>query len=286
MQIASRTQKLILVTSVGIGFLLSPSLSRADDFDACVNAYESAQVHRRAGALLAAHEELIVCAQASCPASARQDCIKWLTEVDAALPSIVIAARDAHGRELRDVRVLVDGKPITERLDGKAIPVDPGVHTFRFESAGAETVKQQITVREGEKSRAVPVTLSRLEHRTPPSPTPPAEQRPTPVLVYVLGGVGVAALATSGVFGWLSYSKERDLRDQNCAPNCPADDVDRIEKQRHVSDVALAIGGVALAGAAVLYLTRPTERAASKAGLFVRPGRSLVTSGVGISYTW
>ena len=51
--------------------------------------------------------------------------------------SVVPAAKDKKGRDIVDVKVSIDGKVVTETLDGKALPVDPGVHTFRFETKNA-----------------------------------------------------------------------------------------------------------------------------------------------------
>jgi hypothetical protein len=36
-----------------------------------------------------------------------------------------------------DVRVTVDGRELTTRLDGRPIPIDPGKHAFHFERGGA-----------------------------------------------------------------------------------------------------------------------------------------------------
>ncbi|MGK3962733.1 hypothetical protein WMF38_00910 [Sorangium sp. So ce118] len=126
---------------------------------ACAAAYERAQGLRRDGKLIAAREALIACSQPTCPAAAVADCGPWLAEVEKSLPSVVIAARDAGGRERLDVRVLVDGRLLAAALDGKALPVDPGPHTFRYEPAGGPAVEERVLIREGEKNRAITVIL-------------------------------------------------------------------------------------------------------------------------------
>ncbi|WP_437564178.1 hypothetical protein [Sorangium sp. So ce542] len=145
---------------------------------ACAAAYERAQGLRRDGKLLAAREALIACSQPTCPAAAVADCGPWLAEVEKSLPTVVIAARDAHGRERLDVRVLVDGRPLAAALDGKALPVDPGPHTFRYEPASGPAVEERVLIREGEKNRAITVTLGASSTAAPASPPPPAA--PTP----------------------------------------------------------------------------------------------------------
>ncbi|WP_437339349.1 hypothetical protein [Sorangium sp. So ce394] len=145
---------------------------------ACAAAYERAQGLRRDGKLLAAREALIACSQPTCPAAAVADCGPWLAEVEKSLPTVVIAAKDAHGRERLDVRVLVDGRPLAAALDGKALPVDPGPHTFRYEPASGPAVEERVLIREGEKNRAITVTLGASSAGAPASPPPAAA--PTP----------------------------------------------------------------------------------------------------------
>jgi hypothetical protein len=88
-----------------------------------------------------------------------------------------------------------------------------------------------------------------------------------PVIAYVLGGVGVVALAGAGYF-WLSASSaETDLEDSGCEPNCADSDVDSIHQKRLFGDIALGVGVVSLGVAAYLILSprkpaRPPPEAA------------------------
>ncbi|WP_437312016.1 hypothetical protein [Sorangium sp. So ce388] len=150
---------------------------------ACAAAYERAQGLRRDGKLIAAREALIACSQPTCPAAAVADCGPWLAEVEKSLPSVVIAAREAGGRERLDVRVLVDGRLLAAALDGKALPVDPGPHTFRYEPAGGPAVEERVLIREGEKNRAITVVLGAPPAGAPPSPRPPAAAGASPPAV-------------------------------------------------------------------------------------------------------
>ncbi|WP_438021104.1 hypothetical protein WMF18_19420 [Sorangium sp. So ce315] len=246
---------------------------------ACAAAYERAQGLRRDGRLLEAREALIACSQPACPPAAVADCGPWLAEVEQSLPSVVVAAKDADGRERLDVRVLVDGRLLTATLDGKALPVDPGLRTFRFEPATGQAVEERVLIREGEKNRAITATLgapaagapaARRPLASPPLAAPaaaplaapaaaplatPAEPS-IPPLAWVAGGVGVAGLAVFAVAGALSLDAEADLR-ATCAPRCAAGDVRAIRIQHAVADIGLGVGVVALGTAAWLYLTRP-----------------------------
>ncbi|WP_438030710.1 hypothetical protein [Sorangium sp. So ce233] len=281
-----------LALSLGATLALSgTSAHAAPSKRACAAAYERAQGLRRDGRLLEAREALITCSQPTCPAAAVADCGPWLAEVEQSLPSVVIAAKDADGRERLDVRVLVDGRLLAAALDGKALPVDPGPRTFRFEPATGPAVEERVLIREGEKNRAITVTLGAPAAGAPAAPRPPASPPPAspaapplaspaarppaspaapppaspdappaepsiPPLAWAAGGVGVAGLAVFAVAGALSLDAEADLR-ATCAPRCAADDVRAVRVQHAVADLGLGVGVVALGAAAWLYLTRP-----------------------------
>src|ERR1700733_10632931 len=130
----------------------------ADDKQDCIAASEAGQDQKLRGSLRGAREQLLICARDVCPAIVRQDCTQWLTEIIAALPSVVVGARDWKGHDLVDVTVSVDGVVVASKLDGKPIAVDPGVHTFRYESAsGTEPVEEHMVIRQGERNRPLTV---------------------------------------------------------------------------------------------------------------------------------
>ncbi len=285
---------LAVALAVAAALALTGARARAEPHKrACAAAYERAQGLRRDGKLLAAREALIACSQPTCPAAAVADCGPWLAEVEKSLPTVVIAARDAHGRERLDVRVLVDGRLLAAALDGKALPVDPGPHTFRYQPAWGPAVEERVLIREGEKNRALTLPLGAPSAGAPASPPPPAAPPPAapaapptaspatpptappaapppakpaiPGLVWASGAVGAAGLAVFAVAGALSLSAEADLR-ATCAPRCAADEVRAIRVQHAVADIGLGVGVVALGAAAWFYATRPAAASPPKAG--------------------
>src|SRR5579864_3957502 len=64
---------------------------------ACRHAYESAQLLRRSEELVAARAELQICGAEACPAITRTDCVRWLAEVEAGIPSVVFEAKTSMG---------------------------------------------------------------------------------------------------------------------------------------------------------------------------------------------
>lgn len=131
----------------------------ATDVQACLTSSEKGQRARGAGKLREAREHFLVCGNEGCPSIVRRDCAQWTSELTTALPTVVFGAKDKSGRDLFDVTVTMDGEAITKKLDGKAVFVDPGPHTFRFDTTGAAPVTETLLVKEGEKSRVLTITF-------------------------------------------------------------------------------------------------------------------------------
>lgn len=238
--------------------LLTASAPAWGNVKSCLDAAERAQPLRASGELRRAREELITCSAEACPRAVRADCTRWLGEVVSAMPLVVVQARGADGSDVVDVTVSVDGLVQQRRLDGLAIPVDPGTRVFRFESPGRTSVEQTLAIREGEKHRVVPVTLMRLGEIAPgPSAAtapPPAaragdaSQRGVPVAAWALGGAGLLAIG-GGALLWASGLSERhDLRAQCAsAPSCAQSDIDAAKSKLLLGDVLVGVGVVAIA---------------------------------------
>jgi hypothetical protein len=133
--------------------------ARADAKQACATAADTGQTARDQGRNRAAREAFATCARETCPKIIAQACSTWLRDLDAATPTIVLGAKDETGADLTDVRVSIDGAPLTSHLDGKPLPIDPGAHTLRFEHAGATPVGARVVARTGEKNRLVVIAF-------------------------------------------------------------------------------------------------------------------------------
>ncbi len=213
----------------------------------CLSAYEQAQRLRLAGQLKAAREQLITCGGDACPADIRRDCAQWLAETEAAIPSVIIAGKAEGGADAVEVRVSIDGTQVAERLDGKAIVIDPGQHRFHFELQGHLPVDQEILVHEREQGRVIQVQFMR-----PAAPSKPPRASSIP---YVIGGVGIAGLAAFSYFALRGRGKQGDLDDSGCKPNCAYDDLDSIKRDYLIANISLGIGLASLGTATVLFLS-------------------------------
>lgn len=241
---------------IALAVIAAPAEARADDVDACVTASDKGQELRDQGRLRAAREMFVACAAERCPAIVQKDCAAWMAEVDEKLPTVAIHARDAEGRDIADVRVSVDGEAIAERLDGRALTVDPGSRTFRFVKVGAPEVAMTLLLREGEKGRLVDVVLgapAAVKER-PAFAVPPA--------AWVLGGVSIAAIGAGVGFGLAAKTGVDDMRAPGgCAPFCDPARVDVARRDMILANVLFGVGAAALATGVILTIVRPRTAA-------------------------
>lgn len=239
--------------------LAAPSRASAAGVEACLAAAERGEPLKKQGRLLAARKELSICARDQCPAAVRNICRKDIGEIDSSMPTLVVSVRDGKGNEVRDAHVYVDGELVTPAPDG-VIAVDPGARTVRVEHGGRDK-ERVVEVLLGGKRTPVVMHLDEVAPPPPPMPSPSPTPRPgdaaaerprasgPPVLVTVLGGIGVASLVGGGIFGakWMS--------DSACSPACSRDEVDRVRTDAIATDVLLGAGVLALGVSAVLWLT-------------------------------
>ena len=261
---------------VGMAVASNAPEARGDEKSSCVASYDRSQVLRRDHRFQRAREELKSCSRVACPALVRNDCITWLDQVQTAFPSIAIRAMK-DGGDVANVKVIEDNEIVATRLDGTSLEVEPGEHSFRFETEGAPPVLLTLVVREREKDRVVPVTFT--------SPHAASEDnalvtRPVPAGVYVAGAIGVVGLASFAVLGGVGKNEQSSL-EGSCSPNCAQSSIDKVRTDYIAADVGLGIGAAALVSAGVWYLLRPkhtegTPAPSSTVGVAPSRGGALV----------
>ena len=84
------------------------------------------------------------------------------------------------------------------------------------------------------------------------------------MLTWILGGVGVASLGGFAFFALRGGSTRSDL--DSCKPFCSQDDIDSSKQNYVIGDVFLGVSIVALAGAVILYVTRPEKQVTTNVG--------------------
>ena len=244
----------------------------AESASACVRAYEGAQLARRAERLLDARRDLRLCGGEACPGAVQRDCVDWLAQTEAGIPTIVLEAKTDAG-PVFDVTASLDGKPVAAALDGRPIEVDPGLHRVTFEHGG-RTLDQRIILREGEKNRPVVAdwtTPSRTFGRIGETLSVRVE-RPVPVGVYVSAGVALLGFADFAIAAALGDSLKNQLAASECAPFCPRAETDALRTRYWVADVGLGVGLAELATGVFLFVTRPERTVVTRAARDVSPG--------------
>ncbi len=243
----------------------------------CLSANEKAIKLRGDHALRQARDQTLLCAASSCPEDVRDACQRRVTQLTAAIPTVVFLAKDEAGNDLVPVRVSMDGEPIGERLDGTPIPIDPGQHTFTFKVADRPTVEKSLVISEGQKDRRETVVFGAATGAlTSPKPdTSPIESVPAAassrgrdqrVAGIVVGAVGVLGLGLGAVSGgvassdWSSAKETCNGRPVSCTtdPNSAGFQEERsASTMAAVSTVGFIAGGVLVAGGLVVFLTAP-----------------------------
>ncbi len=233
--------------------------------DECVDANARAQELRLDGRLRAASVEFGRCAGASCPAIVRDDCSSRLDEVDKALPSVVFGAKDAAGADLSEVRVWVDGELLLGSLDGKALTVDPGAHSFTFEAEGRPPITMRLLILEGEKGRHQRVIMGQARVSAPRRAAQLQVESPLRVSGKTIGlslaGAGIVGLATGTVFGVLASSALTDAERTCGGDTHQCTDVasakpqwDAMLEYGTISTVGFVAGGALLTAGTLVYL--------------------------------
>ncbi len=178
------------------------------------------------------------------------------------------------------LELLLNGRVISAALYGVPFPVDAGRHELTARAPGHQTWSELVEVKSSADVRNVQIpSLTQTEEpvaaASPAAPggpgyTPPqgavmtgvaepsSAPRPELIPVYLLGGVGVAALGAGVIFGLHASSKDDEAR-----PYCPsgcytrdaADDNEAARTAALVANISYAVGAAALLTSAYLFFT-------------------------------
>jgi hypothetical protein len=226
--------------------------AHATDAETCASAAERAQPLRRAGKLREALRNLRQCAAAECPSVVRGECVSWLGEVEKALPTIVVRAA-LLGKDQTDVAVSVDGQVVADRLDGRPIALDPGPHEMHYELAGAKPVNARVVLIAGEQNRILVIRFEPIEDKKPEREAPS-----TPPLVFWLAGIGIGVVGVGTIFYAVGLNQRSELA-ATCKGHCDPSSVHSAQAKLVIGDVAVGLGIVSLAAAAIVFFTSPRK---------------------------
>ena len=254
----------------------------------CIAAADEGQKLRDDGKLTTARDRFITCAAKTCPAVIAKQCSQWLLDADHDTPTVTFRALDDQGKETFAVRVVIDGVTVAPSIEARALPIDPGEHTVRFERADGKSVEDKVLVRPGEKNRMLELSF---QQKTPVAvvqapvapPPPPDEPRAfhIPVLGWVGLGVTVAGGAMTAFFAISANNDESRLR-SSCAPACDRSEESGVDTKIVLANIGLGLGVAGLGLAVVTTILantgpKPQKTEAAKAVAFdVAPGALLL----------
>lgn len=252
---------------------------------------EIARCLRTAGKLVAAYAELgrtsieakELLAEDNRYQRAYDAAIAERKEIEPQLGFVTLTVQNATD----DTTVVVDGEEIKRAAWSEPIPVTPASSEVVVSTPGHAPVKTSVNVAAGQRQA---LTIDALSGDTGPAPAAaPAEtaraespsSRPSlRTWAYMAGGVGVAGLATFGIFAVLAKGTYDDLNNTCHGGPCPPDKTGEISSgktQQTVANVGLVVGAVGVAAGVTLFVlsmpkSEPATTAASTTALVVGPG--------------
>jgi hypothetical protein len=267
---------------ISLSLATRPALSAPQAADECIDAHEQSQVLRRSGHLLQARDGFKLCSQRECPEVVRTDCVRWFLDVSRELPSVVVAAREGE-TQVVDASLYVDGRLVSERLDGAPLELDPGLHRFRLVRSGWRNddpcpphsggcIDQQQLVLAEQQGRLLEFRfeggsskVAAASGETAPFAGALADQplvtpdkyRPIPWYGYVLAGSSVA-MAISAATLWRLAESDASRLDAECRPFCSEAQLKPLHQKLFWSDVSAVASAGLLGGAVLAFVTRPT----------------------------
>lgn len=220
------------------------------------------------------------------------------------LSKIVISV--AGSDKLDGIEVKRNGTLVGKAQWGVAIPADQGSHKVIVSAPGRKTWEKDVVVKGGRD--IVTVQVPELEPASPmatptlPAPTAPAampgpttESSPTgperpmtsslsgqKIGALVVGGVGLAGVVVGSIFGLKAFSKHKEAAiycDPQCHDQTGLDVKAEGMHASNISTVAFVLGGVGLAGGALLWLTDHSDKSSA-------PQVGLGPSGIVAKGTW
>jgi hypothetical protein len=177
------------------------------------------------------------------------------------------------------LEVRLDGAPVGRERWAARIPVDPGAHLVEATAPSIQPFSSRFTIEGEAQEVAVPIVASALA--TPPRPAivpalggpatarapageaaPPGDSFGTPRNWATLGvaGAGLAAIGVGSFFGLRAMSLDSQASSDCNGGSCGEPGYSLVGQAHSAADaatVSFSVGGALLAGAVVLWLTRP-----------------------------
>jgi len=216
-------------------------------------------------------------------------------ELEPSLSTLTLRTANAP----RDLEVKVNGRVLAPGSYDSRLPMDPGGLTIEFSAPGRKSARvvavllskgHHLVVEVPELAQAETSAAPRAAAAHGPT-TSPAEKRPPGAqsgsrsLAWVIGGVGVAALAVGGTFGVMALSSNADAKNacNQRTDGCPKSALEAAkdrDRQATLATIGVATGLAGLGAATVLFLTSsPSDHSTQEQGMSFRlaPGLAMIS---------
>lgn len=177
-----------------------------------------------------------------------------------------------RGEGVDSAKIALDGVDLGQAQIGREVNVDPGPHLLRVTLADGRKFEKTVQVKEGERSQVLldvppdiqPLATSQEDASSSgsedaaPSDRGVASSTGSGPMPWIVGGIGVASLAASGVFYVLRNSANDDLEAGCINDVCPdtlEDTQSRGENYSMLTGVTLGIGVVGVVVSAIWLLS-------------------------------
>lgn len=167
-----------------------------------------------------------------------------------------------------------DGSNVGSAEWGTPIPVDPGTHAVDAQAPHRKPFHQSIDVPSGGASATVTVVELDPADEGAGTPGPEASSNGSTqrTIGIIVGALGIVGVGVGTAFGLAAMSKENDATQHHCdaTNHCDPQGVQLgkdAQSAATASTIAFAVGGVALAGGALLYFTAARTPGGATVGL-------------------
>jgi hypothetical protein len=228
------------------------------------------------------------------------------TRVDAIVPKVRFMLA---GAPPPDLAIAIDASSVDATVLGMPIPVEVGAHAIRATASGKRPFTSSLVTRADGAVTTVAIGLEDAPAESvvvaPVPPARPSEPGVAPApqpatwsgrktAALVVAGVGIVSIGVGSVTGAMSFGSWRDAQNE-CGAGCSLDvnktgynaavaSKNTSVVEASISTAGFITGGVALAGAAVLWLTAPKrERAGRADGVRVVPAIGPRTAGLSVA---
>ena len=260
-------------------------LFKAGKFDEAIKVFEQAyevvadpearlmiaRAQQNQGELLKAHAEYSA-AVAELEASVQhgdkyRDLLKRaqqeLAELEGVVSWVTIKLRHAPA----GTSVTIEGEPVEKEKLGRPLLLPPGLVNIVATTPDGREASRQLTLNAGQRTNvelafvrddvAEPAVAEGEEQDEEEAGASSSSGNGTRTAALIAGGVGIAGLATFGIFGAMSNSKYSELEDACAGDRCDPsreDDIDAGKRFQTIANVGLAVGVIGLGTSAALFI--------------------------------